>query len=238
MGWKRDKGMFLLFVLSCVFQVSYFYQQDRRNSPFAYMLGVYQEPNEQGILYIEILAVCVPLFFLVLYFKDYYTFYLENYGRLCLIRNCSRLRLIGNLFMRMIREVFWFIIIQWGIWTVWRYDYMVQHIEEIIVGTVFYFMILLFVLSIELFLCTCVKEEVMQIGLNFYILCCICINWTFENPWIQLLFSPGKIIKGRTAVQGIIQRNIPERLCLIILICGVLLMFNGVRMRFGRKDIF
>ena len=66
---KKNKEIFMLFVFSCVLQTYFFYLQNRIESPFPYMLGIWQDSNETGFLYMEILAIYIPLYFVVLYLE-------------------------------------------------------------------------------------------------------------------------------------------------------------------------
>ena len=102
---KKNKEIFMLFVFSCVLQTYFFYLQNRIESPFPYMLGIWQDSNETGFLYMEILAIYIPLYFVVLYFKDYYSFYMENYGRLCLIRLGNRISIVIKLYVQMVKMI-------------------------------------------------------------------------------------------------------------------------------------
>ena len=235
---KKNKEIFMLFVFSCVLQTYFFYLQNRIESPFPYMLGIWQDSNETGFLYMEILAIYIPLYFVVLYFKDYYSFYMENYGRLCLIRLGNRISIVIKLYVQMVKMIISMEIIQWGIWMIWRYDYFVENRRTVLLGMVLFFFILLWIAAAEVCFSTYVKEGALLVLINVYILISMFVHWIFQGKWIIYIFFPGVILKGSKLIQKVINQDLCMKLSMIYIGFMIFLFFLTTKTRFEKRDIF
>lgn len=235
---RKNRGIWVLFFLSCVFQVIFFYMKDIKKASFTYMLGIQMSENVEGIPYMEILAICFPIYFIILYFRDYYSFYMKNYGKLCLIRNCGRVYMIGSVYCRIFRKLFVFSVIQYGIWALLCLPYMLGHMEEVVLGMFFYYFTLIFIVSIEIFLCSCITEESAQIILNLYVIISSFGNWMIENQWINQMMFPGKIVRGYERVQRLTVQGIADIQQVLIPLLCIFILFVLTNIRFQMQDIY
>lgn len=235
---KKNKEIFILFILSCMFQTYFFYMQDRIESPFAYMLGIWQDSNETGFLHTEILAIYMPLYFVVLYFKDYYSFYMENYGRLCLIRIGNRTSIVIKLYVQIVKKIIFMEIIQGGIWMIWRYDYFIENKKTVLIGMILYFFTLLWIAAAEVCFSTYVKEGVMFVLINAYILSSLFVRWMIQARWATYIFFPGAVLKGNQLIQKMITRGTGLEFSMLYIVFIIFLFCWTTKTQFQKKDIF
>lgn len=238
MEMKKNKETFILFILSCIFQAYFFYLQNRMESPFSYMFGIQQESGKTEFLYMEILAVYIPLYFAILYFKDCYSFYIGNYGKLWLVRNKNRKSYIAKIYLQMMKKIIFVEFGQAGIWMVWRYDYFLENKKIILAGIILYFWTLLWIFTAEVLLNIYMKENRMLVILNSYLLIALFVNWMFNGKWIIYLFFPGIIIKGSNLIQKIMDQDIQAQIGLLYSGIMILIFYKQSKIKFQKKDLF
>lgn len=191
---KRDKEIIGMFIICCFFQVVYFKYVVGVARPFVYIQGVYVQ--ESNVLpYLEICVLCLPIIMLILLFSDSYSFYMENYGRLLLVRNCNLRKCILNIYKYLAIKLFIMIGIQLIINVFFNLSYFKDNLTTILKGEIAYYFILLFIVILEFCICSWVKENLVQIFLYLYVFVSCVVCYYRKSKVVQILFIPGKILE-------------------------------------------
>ena len=66
---KRNKGLLLLTLLSAVVQKYCFQCMNHEAYQYTFASGILRDEMSEGIRYLEILYLCLPIIFLLYYFK-------------------------------------------------------------------------------------------------------------------------------------------------------------------------
>ncbi|MDD4371972.1 MAG: DUF2705 family protein [Anaerostipes sp.] len=187
---KNSQWNILFLILSMVFQ-SYFFYLRGMGYAFVYAIGVNVEKNQGGFPYMEMCFMCLPIFFILLLFSEYYTFYMENYGRVLVIRNCKRWKICMKMYQHIVIKLLIIVGTQWLINFIFFRKIFMGNIEIVTKGSILYFFLLLLLALIQILLCTFVQENTVQIILNLYVFLSCIMMWFFRTD-ITLLFFPGK----------------------------------------------
>lgn len=190
---KRDKEIIGLFIFCCVFQAIYFKYFMNRENPFAYFQGVYAA-DSTVFPYLEMCVLCSPVIMLILLFSDSYSFHMENYGRLLLVRNCNMEKRIGNIYDYLALKLLIMVGMQMFINIIFHPFYFIDNIEKLMKGEIAYYLILLFLIILEFCICSWMEENLVQIFLNLYLFISCIICYYLKNTVVQILFMPGKIM--------------------------------------------
>ena len=147
-----------------------------------------------GVLYLEICALCVPIYFILLFFSDYYSYYVENYGRLLLIRNCKKSKMILEIYRRIAIWLGLFIVLQLGINVAWFYCTDITIIIWFLRTILLYYLIMFMIIIFGFFLCTFLKDNAAHLALNVYIWISFFAHCVFESDILKKVFIPGKML--------------------------------------------
>lgn len=233
---KRDKEIIGLYIICCFFQVVYFKYVVGSARPFVYIQGVYLQ--ESNVLpYLEICVLCLLIIMLVLLFSDSYSFYMENYGRLLLVRNCNLTKCIFNICRHLAMKLFIMVGIQLIINVLFNLSYFINNIATILKGEIAYYLILLFTAILEFCICSWVKENLVQIFLYVYVFSSCVVCYYLKSKVVQILFMPGKILELKKFFET--EKWISYLLNEITIpMLSMIILFLITVMHCKRKDIF
>lgn len=227
---KRDRWNFLLFVSASVFQCIFFRFFNFEMVPYAFITGI------RDFDYLQCLAICFPVFFIILLFSDYYSFHMENYGRLLLVRNCNINTMILKLFFRMAVGMAGITMAQLGI----NYIFFNRcRLDETAMFrcSIVYFCIVYFLLCIGFFLAAFFKDSVVNLVVNIVLLLSCFAHGLIKIQWMKMVLFIGKIININQIIwkQSGFQTVLCEILPILFLTAGI---YVAVAFRCRKKDIF
>lgn len=219
-----------MFVLAGVFQCIFFRFFCVEVIPYAFVVGIGEFD------YLQCLAVCFPVFFIILIFSDYYSFHMENYGRLLLVRNCNINTMILNLFLKMAAGTAGITLVQLGINFVFFHDCSLDKTALFRCSAV-YFCIIYFLLCTVFFLSAFLEDRVVIPAVNVFLLISCFAHGLLKTRWIKTVLFTGKITGLNKLVQNenVWQTVSGEIIPVLILTAGE---YFVTVFRCRKKDIF
>lgn len=227
---KRDRWNFILLVFSCIFQCVFFRFFSVEITPYAFAAG------PETFDYLQCLAICFPVFFIILLFSDYYSFHMENYGRLLLVRNCNINTMILKLFLKMAAGMAGITMVQLGINFVFFYDCSMDKTVLFRCSAV-YFCIIYFLVCTVFFLSAFFKDSVVNPAVNLFLVVSCFAHGLLKNHWIKTALFTGKI----TGLKKLVQKEsgwqtVSGEIIPVLLLTGAVYLAAVSRCR--KKDIF
>lgn len=218
--------------IAVILQVLFFYFLDNKSAPFAFIFGLQCEAGERAE-YLEICVLWLPVCFLLLYFSNYYSSLLENYGRLILTRSYGRKKLLflvyKKIFLILVGLVGFQLVLNGVLFT----EFLKLNFLRILVGYIQIVLSYLILIGVEILLACCGWENVIFLLLNVYILFSEFVLFYKSNLQNKELFFPWNCVEINMLYK------VKELLLLEILIKIFAIMFIvGVTMAvYRRKDI-
>ncbi|MDO5411487.1 MAG: DUF2705 family protein [Lachnospiraceae bacterium] len=190
---NRNNYSKILIVLSIVFQNCYFHV--RNNEPYQYIFAVGFRINEESetVLPLDILAICLPVIFFIFYFSGWYTDYVEGYGRLLIIRNYSRTRMILNQCCRMAVHLILFQLIITAVYH-WHQQGFTPFSGSLLQIETGYFITIYVLLLFQFFLETWMPVQIASLITNLYLISSVILQEQTVSGWVKLVFIPGNFI--------------------------------------------
>jgi hypothetical protein len=161
--------------------------------PFAYIQGLLLNKSN-GLPYLEMCILCLPIIMLVLMFSDSYSFHMENYGRLLIIRNCNIDKRIINIYGKLSLRLGTMIVIQIIINALFNLSFVMDNLLFITLGSIVYFITLFLIVILEFCICSWIQDNLAQIFLNIYIFVSCIICYYHKTNIVKVFWLPGKII--------------------------------------------
>lgn len=219
-----------MLVSASVFQCIFFRFLNFEIVPYAFITGI------REFDYLQCLAICFPVFFIILLFSDYYSFHMENYGRLLLVRNCNINTMILKLFLKMAAGMACIIMVQLGINYIFFNEYRLDE-TAMFRYSIVYFCIVYFLLCTGFFLSTFFKDSVVNLVVNVFLLLSCFAQGLLKIQWVKMVLFTGKImglnqiIRKQNGFQTVICEILP-----VLLLTAVI--YAAVAFRCRKKDIF
>ncbi len=227
---KRNSLNLVMLVISSILQCIFFRFFSDPGAPFAFVTGIRRYES------LSCCAICLPVFFLVLLFSDYYSFYMENYGRLLLVRRCGRDSVVIRLFLKMGLVLLLLVLLQMGINFLFFPDFLIRHWRLVVRCGIVCYGILYSVISMEFLLCTCFGEQIVCAVVNLYFLVGCFIHTMPKQQVIKKIFYTGKVVNLKKLCEKMntcaVVMEILVLLCFSLLLCW----FSIIRCR--KKDFF
>lgn len=190
---KRNKGLLLLTLLSAVVQKYCFQFMNHEAYQYAFASGILRDEMSEGIRYLEILYLCLPIIFLLYYFNGRYADYVEGYGRLIIVRNGSRKKLVLKSCSWIAVEFLGYVVLFTGIYQFhnnWFTDFQ-GNLWQVLAG---YFVTGYLLLLVQYFLETIVGIQYATMITQIYLVLSIFIQEICPAGWTRVLFFPGNMI--------------------------------------------
>lgn len=232
---KRDKEITGLFIICCVFQVLYFDFFVETARPFVFIQGLHLW--ESTVLpYLDICVLCLPMFMLVLLFSDSYSFYMENYGRLLLIRNCSVNKRILRIYLDLSIWLLALLGIQFLCNILFDFSYFKNNIPLLIKGGIAYYFVNLFVIILEVCICSWMNDNLVQIFLDLYIFVSCFTCYYFKGKIVYTICMPGQILWLKKMCEAGKLSYLQNEIIIPMLVMGSLYAVTSIHCK--KKDIF
>lgn len=232
---KKNQWNLIFIFISMLLQSYYFYQQSGQCA-FIHLIGVEVKKNQGGIPYLEICFLCLPIYFMILYFREHYSFTMENYGRLLLIRGCMRWNVFLKMYKKMVLYLLGILGVQWVLNFLFFYQYFIKNRELLCKSMVLYAVTILLLITLEILLCSFLEERIVEIILNIYVFLSSMGLWMIQKDFLCLLF-PGKVV----FMKYYIEKICTTRAYGVQIIMDILLVIGIVMIsmfRYKKQDIF
>lgn len=156
-------------MIICIIQVLYFKFSGIQELPFVFLFGI-EKGEFSGAQYIDICAKWLIECFIIVFFAGHYSFYLENYGRVLIVRDCKRSWVLASLIVKCVLELVGFIMCMTIINAIFFPEYTTANWKLVICGAVQ--ILFSYIALVEIIICLCikVKENVVIFLLSIYTL--------------------------------------------------------------------
>lgn len=233
---KKDRTFIFFIIVSSFLQGIFFKYISVKEIPMVFLLGI--TPKEvSSFPYLEFCVLSIPIYYITLYFSDYFSFYMENYGKVLLVRNCKKTKMLLKIYFKVAVKLFFFTIIQNLIHAICFSDFLMVHYNLVLKAVGIYYLVMFFVISLEIFLCTILKDHIAHISINIYGWISFLIYWISENGCLKKIFLPGQLINIKTFLKSMNTEIdfLKKNVYMISMIC-IICIFTIIRCR--KKDVF
>lgn len=182
-----------IFISSCFLQELYCKYCNDSLLPFCFLQGLEMNQNS-GLPYFELCVICLPVIILILLYSDTYYFHFEKYGLLLLTRNYNIGKRILEIYLKTAMEIVICICTQFVISLGFNIQYFYTHPNRIIQEFIIYFFVIFLLITIEIFISSCIKENLCQIFMNIYVYLSLVISFYVKNIIIGSIFFPGILL--------------------------------------------
>lgn len=234
---KKNKDTYALLFVAYIVQCVFFLNNSGEQNPFAFLLGLTPVEEMLGVPYFHICVLCVPIVLITLCFSDYYSFYIENYGRLLLIRNCNIIRMLFWIYAKIGYRLVLITIMQFIINVICFYDFVIGNIRLLLIGGMVYLLFINLVVILQFYLCTFMKNNYAYVMVNLYVYLSFVLHRSFDVKIINLLFLPGQMVNLKATLQNVEVGNWILQQVLYSLGMFIVIHIATV-IRCKRKDIF
>lgn len=234
---KKSKGTYALLLVSCIVQCVFFLNNSGERNPFAFLLGLTPVEEMWGVPPFHICILCVPITLITLCFSDYYLFYIENYGRLIMIRNGNIIRMLFVIYAKIGFRLVLITIMQFVINVIFFNDFVIGNIRLLLIGTIVYLLLINLVVILQFYLCTFMKNQYAYVIVNLYLYLSFVLHWNFDKKIIKLLFFPGQMVNLQETLLIVEVGNwILQQIFYSFALFFVIHIATAIRCK--RKDIF
>lgn len=172
-----------------------------------------------------------------LIFSNFYSFHMEEYGRLLLVRDCNIRKRIYKLFKNIAIEELILILLHIAVNMLFDMNYFIRNLYQIIKGGAIYYLVMLVLLTVEFFVSTWFDDSIVMTNLGLYLFVSVITVIISDNKVLGILFFPGRILRlyKINAVDGLIGFFVPS---IVTALLFIVVLLELIIKRCSNKDYF
>ncbi len=232
---KKNKENIFCYVIACIVQTMYYFF--RRNKVFVFANGIPGVKMGEGFPILDICALIMPGLMMFLIFSNFYSFHMEEYGRLLLVRDCNIRKRIYKLFKNIAIEELILILLHIAVNMVFDMNYFIRNLYQIIKGGAIYYLVMLVLLTVEFFVSTWFDDSIVMTNLGLYLFVSVITVIISDNKVLGILFFPGRILRlyKINAADGLIGFFVPS---IVTALLFIVVLLELIIKRCSNKDYF
>lgn len=187
---RKNKIAFILLILSMIGQLLLMGYSKREYNVFPFASGIGNTLSYEVDLF-SILLIYFPIIYILFFFSGRCCELIHGYGKLLIVRNYSRTKLLLKEFVKISGVLAVIVLIQTTVFYLGQFTWNPLESSAIIKILFLYFLTLLAIVMLGYCLELFISPQLVVIILNIYTLISIMINYDFpDNIFIDVLFFP------------------------------------------------
>lgn len=202
---NRNRVVLCIYILAVIIQKIYFRFSGRTVYQYTFAYGLFREKYAEGILYLDVLALCLPVIFLLLYFSGNYTNYVEGYGRLLIIRNYSKRKMIWKQCLSMAGRLFLLTILEIVLWKIQNqsFESFKMPLYQVFLT---YYLCVCAMIFLQYFFETFLSVQAANLTVVFYFVISEFVVEKISNHFLKFFFFPVFITAKQICIDGSFNR--------------------------------